>query len=149
MKIFKASSVFFMFCAFAVTAFAQNSTTDIFGYYFIEKAPKAFADISEIHLAGNYGAEQKPPFYGLIRLKAKRAKDFQLLKPTLDGKNLTFSTTAVNGISYTFTGTFTKLGDFPNERPEGEILLKGTLTKLKGKAILAKANLSFSYSAGD
>ncbi|MBX7173537.1 MAG: hypothetical protein K1X72_21395 [Pyrinomonadaceae bacterium] len=149
MKLFKTIPVFFMFCAFAVTAFAQSSTNDIFGYYMIEKAPKAFADISEIHLAGNYGAAQKPPFYGLIRLKAKKAKDFKLLKPTLDGKNLTFSTTSVNGISYTFTGTFTRLGDFPNEQPEGEILLKGTLTKLKGKAILAKANLSFSYTAGD
>ncbi len=149
MKLFKATSIIFLFCAFAVTAFAQSATTDIFGYYFIEKAPKAFADISEIHLAGSYGAEQKPPMYGLIRMKAKKAKDFQLLKPTLDGKNLTFATKTVGGFNYTFSGTFTRLGDFPNEQPEGEILLKGTLIKLKGKMIIAKANVSFSYSAGD
>lgn len=149
MKLFKTTSLFFLFCAFALTAFAQSATTDIFGYYTIEKAPKAFADISEIHLAGSYGAEQKPPMYGLIRMKAKKAKDFQLLKPTLDGKNLSFSTKVVGGFNYTFSGTFTKLGDFPSERPEGEVLLKGTLIKLKGKTIIAKANVSFSYSAGD
>ena len=134
---------------FALSVFAQSKKPEIFGYYSIEKAPRAFVDISEIHLAGNFGAKQKPPFYGLIRMNSKKAKDFRLLKPTLKGKNLTFSTKSVGGVSYTFSGTFTKLGDFPRERPEGEILLKGTLTKFKGKTKIAEARVSFSYSAGD
>ena len=122
---------------------------DIFGYYFIEKPTKDFADISEIHLAGDYGAQQKPPFYGLIRLKKKAAKDFPLLKPDLSGKNISFTTKEVGGISYQFSGSFTKLEDFPTTRPEGEILLKGKLTKFKGKTQLAEADVKFSYSAGD
>lgn len=149
MKLLKVIFPILLLCVFVLTAHAQSSTNDIFGYYFIEKSPKTFADISEIHLGGNYGAEQTPPFYGLIRLKSKKAKDFHLLKPTLNGKDLTFSTKSVGGINYTFSGTFTKLGDFPSERPEGEVLLKGTLIKFKGKTIIAKANVSFTYSAGD
>ncbi len=134
--------------AFALSVFGQ-SKTEIFGYYSIVKATKEFADISEIHLAGNYGAEQKPKFYGLIRLKAKKAKDFQLLKPTLTGKKLNFSTTKVNGISYKFTGKFTKLGNFPELQPNGEVLLTGTLTKYRGKTKIALANVKLSYQAGD
>ena len=83
------------FSLFAVSTFAQKATTDIFGYYTIVKPTKDFADIFIIHLGGNYGAQQKPSFYGLVRLKKKSAKDFYLLKPTLNGKNLTFTTEQV------------------------------------------------------
>lgn len=141
-------SVAFVF-AFALSAFGQTETTDIFGYYSIEKPTKDFANISEIHLSGNYGAEQKPPAYGLIRLKAKNAKDFQIQKPALDGKNLTFSTNEVSGISYKFEGEFSKLGNFPELQPNGEILLTGTLTKYRGKTKIASANVKLLYSTGD
>ena len=149
----KKSSILFLFLFFAVsvlTAFAQSkNTVDIFGYYTIENPTKDFTDISEIHLSGNYGANEKPPVYGLIRLKKKSAKDFLLLKPALNGKNLTFATKAVGGISYQFVGAFTKLGDFPVLQPNGEILLKGKLTKYKGKTKIAEANVKLSYEAGD
>ena len=142
--------LFLMLSASAITTFGQkNQSVDIFGYYTIEKPTKEFADISEVHLSGNYGAKEKPPVYGLIRLKKKSAKDFQVLKPTLNGKNLTFATKTVGGISYQFEGAFTKLGDLPTLQPEGEILLKGKLTKYKAKTKIAEANVSFLYSAGD
>lgn len=134
-----------LFC-FANSASAED---DFFGYYYIQNAPKAFADISEIHLAGTFGAEQKPPVHGLIRLKRKSAKDFKVLKPIVNGKSILFSTTAVGGISYKFTGEFTKMGNFPELQPEGEVLLKGTLQKFNGKTKIAEAKLNFTYSAGD
>jgi hypothetical protein len=150
MKKYKNLFLFALLLFFVDSALAQKAnTTNIFGYYTIEKSPKDFADISEIHLSGDYGAQLKPPVYGLIRLKKKGAKDFLLLKPKLNGKNLTFTTKAVGGISYQFDGIFTKLGNFPETRPEGEILLKGELTKYKGKTKIAGANVGFSYSAGD
>jgi len=150
MKNYKILFLLMLLGLFASPIFDQkNNKVDIFGYYTIEKPTKAFADISEIHLGGNYGAQEKPPVYGLIRLKKKSAKDFPLLKPTLNGKNLTFKTKAIGGISYQFDGTFTKLGNFPETRPEGEILLKGKLMKYKGETKIAEANVSFSYSAGD
>lgn len=142
--------LFLLLSASAITTFGQkNQTIDIFGYYTIEKPTKDFADISEVHLSGNYGAQEKPPVYGLIRLKKKTAKDFQILKPTLNEKNLTFATKAVGGISYQFEGAFTKLGDLPTLRPEGEAILKGKLTKYRGKTKIAEANVSLTYSAGD
>jgi hypothetical protein len=148
MKKFRILVFAMLLCGFAVSAYSQEKT-DIFGYYFIEKAPKAFADISEIHLAGEYGEQQKPPMYGLIRMKGKKVADFKLLKPTLSGKNLTFSTKTVGGINYKFVGAFTKLGSFPTLQPNGEILLTGTLTKYRGKKIIASAKVKFSYEAGD
>lgn len=150
MRKFTILFLFLFFSISAVSAFAQTkNNVDIFGYYTIVKPTKDFADISMIHLGGNYGANEKPPVYGLIRLKKKSAKDFPLLKPKLNGKNITFTTKAVGGISYQFDGVFTKLGDFPSLQPNGEILLSGKLTKYNGKTRLAEANVKLSYEAGD
>ena len=137
----------FLFIAFAAAEAKAQSGNDIFGYYTIAgKAPAAFADISEIHLAGSYGAEQKPPVYGLIRLKKKTAQDFAVNKPALNGKNISFTTQTVGGISYKFTGAFVR---FPaNERQAG-IILRGVLRKFKGATKIAEANVRFTYEAGD
>jgi hypothetical protein len=137
----------FLFIGFASTTAKAQNGNDIFGYYTIDgKVPAAFADISEIHLAGSYGAEQKPPVHGLIRLKKKTAKDFAVNKPTLNGKNISFTTKAVGGISYEFTGTFVK---FPNNEQQEGIILRGVLRKFKGKTKIAEANVGFTYEAGD
>lgn len=146
----KFSLLFLFLLMSALTTFTQkNNKVDIFGYYTIEKPMKDFVDISEIHLVGDYGEQLKPPVYGLIGMKKKGAKAFQLLKPTLNGKNLTFTTKTVGGISYQFDGAFTKLGNFPALQPNGEILLKGKLIKYKGKTKIAEADVKFSYFAGD
>lgn len=134
-----------LFIGFAVTATRAQTKTDIFGYYELQgKIPAAFADISEIHLAGEYGAEQKPPVYGLIRLKKKSAKDFPLNEPVYDGKNISFTTKTVGGISYKFSGTFAQ---FPNNAPE--TVLRGVLQKFRGKTKIAEAKVKFSYEQGD
>lgn len=133
----------------ALPAFGQDADVDIFGYYSIVENYKEFVDISEINLGGSMADKQTPPFYGLIRLKKKSAPDYRLLKPKLDGRKLTFKSKTVNRIHYEFEGEFTRLANFPETRPEAEILLKGTLTKYRGKIIVAKKTVSFSYSAGD
>lgn len=132
---------------FASAAAQAQTGNDIFGYYTIERpVPAAFADISEIHLAGDYGAQQSPQLHGLIRLKSKTAKDFAVNKPVLSGKNIAFTTKAVGGISYEFTGTFVK---FPNNTPQQGTVLRGVLRKYRGKTKIAEANVKFSYDAGD
>jgi hypothetical protein len=135
-----------LFGLLAMPVFAQE--TDIYGYYFIEKPTKDFADISEIHFFAGDGTAENPPAYGLIRLKNKKAKDFVINKRMMDEKNISFTTNSVGGISYQFTGAFTKLGNFPSYPPEG-VVLQGTLTKFKGKAKLAAAKVKFTYSPGD
>jgi hypothetical protein len=135
-------------CGLALTASAQGKV-DIFGYYTPVSATAAFKDIGHIHLAGNYGEQQTPKFYGLIRMRESGAADFNLLKPKLVGKKLTFTTKTVGGVYYTFVGNFTKLEDFPAHRPEGQTLLRGTLTKMRGKKKQASGTFNFIYSAGD
>lgn len=151
MKNISINLLFLLLLLFsASTVFSQEkSKVDIFGYYTIVKPTKAFTDISEIHLAGDQSLYQKPPFFGLIRLKKKNAKDFTLQKPVQTGKNLKFTTKEVGGIYYKFDGDFTKLGDFPTLQPNGEVLLIGKLTKYRGKTKIAESKVRLSYEAGD
>lgn len=143
-SFFLSLALLFVGVIFSTPVKAQTEN-DIFGYYTIAgKTPAAFADISEIHLAGTYGAEQKPPVHGMIR--PKKGKDYPLMKPTLSGKNITFETKAVGGISYKFTGAFVK---FPNNEQQEGIILKGVLQKFRGKTKIAEANVGFNYEAGD
>ncbi|HEY0049694.1 MAG TPA: hypothetical protein VGB68_10435 [Pyrinomonadaceae bacterium] len=135
----------FLFTGFGAAAAKAQTGNDIFGYYGIDgKVPAAFADIDVIHLAGSYGARQKPPVHGMIR--PKKGGDFPLLKPALSGKNISFTTRAVGGISYIFTGTFVKFPD--NEQQEG-VILRGVLQKFKGRTKIAEASVGFTYDAGD
>jgi hypothetical protein len=137
----------FLLIGFGLTTASAQTENDIFGYYTIQgNAPVGFADISEIHLAGDYGAQQSPPVHGMIRLKNKTAKDFAVNKPVLNGKNITFTTKAVGGVSYEFTGTFVK---FPNNTQQAGTVLRGVLRKYRGKTKIAEANVKFSYDAGD
>jgi hypothetical protein len=136
-----------LFLSFAFINARAQTENDIFGYYTIEgRAPAAFADISEIHLAGDYGARQKPPVHGLIRLKSKAARDFRVNKPALNGKNISFTTATVGGISYKFSGTFVR---FPNNAAQEGTILRGVLQKFRGKTKIAEANVKFTYDAGD
>ena len=147
--LFAAVIALIFAASFPATAQAKKNGKDIFGYfYFKGKTEKDFANIREIHLAGDFGAKEKPPFYGLIRLKAQRAKDFQILKPTGTGKNISFTTTAVSGVSYKFTGVFTRLDLEQKQIPEGEVVLKGKLTKLKNGRQIAEQDASFTYFPG-
>ena len=154
MSNFRFIAALFFLMTFVSFGSAQNvKNLDTFGYYFIQNSNKNFSDISEIHLSGDYGSEQTPPIFGLIRLKDKRAKDFRLNKPFQKGKYISFTTKSVNGISYHFSGKFTKLYDKvietrPGTTPEG-IVLRGKLTKLKGKIKLAEQQVEFTYFAGD
>jgi hypothetical protein len=138
----------------SMTANAQTAKkgTDIFGYFdFSGKPPAGFKEISMIHLAGDYGAKEKPPTYGLIRVGTDKTLDYKLLKPTGKGKNISFTTRAVRGVSYKFDGAFTRLdvenigiGEADSEKP----VLKGKLIKLKDGKQTSEASVSFVYLPG-
>lgn len=152
MRNFRIALLFIAAFSFVSAVSAQQSKQlDTFGYYYIEKPIKAFADISEISLGGDYGLTEKPVYYGLIRLK-KRSSDFRLLKPTLNGTAIAFSTKAVNGVSYKFSGNFTRLfvkhQDSPDELNNGGIVLQGTLIKLKKGVEIARQVVKFTYFTG-
>ena len=134
-----------LFITASFTSVKAQADNDIFGYYFIQgRVPAAFADIGEIHLAGDYGAQQNPPVHGLIR--PKKGKDFPVNKPVLNGKNISFTTKTVGGVSYQFEGAFVK---FPNNAARRETVLQGVLRKFRGKTKIAEASVKFRYEAGD
>jgi hypothetical protein len=139
---------------------AKPATVDVFGYYYLREneAPKGFQDISELYLSTvDYrdGKEVRVPLNGFIRLKPKKGKgaesavDFPLVAPTRKDRSLVFTTREVGGVSYRFAGTFVKLGNFPEERPEDEVILKGHLTRLQGGKVVAEGDVGFRYTGGD
>jgi len=144
----------------AGTAPAKSATIDVFGYYYLREneAPKGFQDISELYLSTvDYrdGKEVRVPLNGFIRLKPKKGKgaesavDFPLVAPVRKDRGLVFTTREVGGVSYRFAGTFVKLGNFPVERPEDEVILKGHLTRLQGGKAVAEGDVGFRYTGGD
>jgi hypothetical protein len=130
---------------------------DVFGYYYFHEgeAPKGFQDVDHLNLSTFDMVGDKMvdvPLHGAIRLKAKGkepAVDFPLTAPALKGKAFSFTTQEVGGIAYRFAGNFVKLGNFPEERPEDEVILKGHLTKLQGGQPVAESDVGFRYTGGD
>jgi hypothetical protein len=127
---------------------------DLFGYYFLDgAAPAGFQDIDHLHLSTideKDGQIVTVPLHGFIRMKAEgKAKpiDHVLVDLKLDGKKLSFSTKPQGIVSYRFAGTFTKLGNFPEDPPQG-VILQGHLIKMQGEQKAAEAEVRFAYEAG-
>jgi hypothetical protein len=124
-----------------------DAQSDVTGAYFADSLPSAFAEIDFLGLATIDENAKPAPLNGFLRPKKQSAKDYHLTDPKLKGNDLTFSTESIGGVSYSFAGSFTKLGDFPADPPQG-VVLKGTLKKMKDGAAIAEAPVSFTYSAG-
>lgn len=132
---------------------ARTPKDNVYGYFFLAGTiPAAFKDIDHLNLSvPGYVETGKPPDHGRIRLKGRNKPDYVLLKPTLDGKNLSFKTRAVRGISYEFSGALTITDFAALQAPPAadEVLLRGTLKKLKAGRTIAESKVSFTWTAGD
>jgi hypothetical protein len=144
-----------IFCLIAavtlVHAAEQALERDVWGYFRLaDRAPVAFANISELHLAGRgeYGAKASPPFYGMIRTAGKESATYVLNQPVINGLAIEFETQAVDGVSYEFVGVLTR-ADFAGEGiPIDEVMLRGTMRKLKNGRKMAAARLQFRFETG-
>ena len=127
-----------------------DSQSDVTGAYFPSGTlPPDFSEIEQLSLATIDDQGNPAPLNGFIRPKRRSAQDYKLVNPQLNGKNLTFTTTTVNGVSYSFTGAFQKLGDFPSNPPSSdELILRGKLTKLLNGNTVTEGDVNFTYSAG-
>ena len=133
------------------TASAEDTSGgDVTGPYFATTPlPAEFAELEHLLLATIDDSGAPAPLNGFLRPKARNAKDYVLVQPVLSGRNLTFTTAAVNGVHYTFSGAFTRLGNFAAEPPpQDEVVLAGTLTKLRDGKQVATTPVSFGYQAG-
>lgn len=129
---------------------STNAQGDVTGAYFVKGTlPGDFSEIEHLSLATIDDQGNPAPLNGFIRPKRRSAKDYKLVNPKLNGRNLTFSTTTVDGVGYSFTGTFEKLDDFSaNPPPTDEVILKGKLTKLRDGNMVIETDVNFTYSAG-
>lgn len=129
---------------------ASEDEGDVTGAYFLAgQLPAEFADIEHLSLATIDAEGNAADLNGFIRPKQQGAKDYKLVDPKLEGKFLTFTTTAVRGVSYSFKGAFERLDDFSKNPPAAdELILKGTLTKLEDGEEAALTRVGFTYSAG-
>lgn len=124
---------------------------DVTGAYFASgNLPAEFSEIEHLSLATIDENGQPAPLNGFIRPKRRSAADYRLINPRLAGRELTFTTGAAGGPwSYSFKGTFARLDNFPENPPDAEeIVLRGTLTKLKDGSVVAETPVNFTYSAG-
>jgi hypothetical protein len=128
----------------------EEGEGDVTGAYFpAGPLPAEFSEIEHLSLA-TIDADGKPAdLNGFMRPKERSARDYKLVDPKLEGKFLTFTTSAVKGDSFSFEGAFEKLDDFSKNPPANdELILKGTLTKMEDGEKAALTRVAFTYSAG-
>jgi hypothetical protein len=130
---------------------APAADSDITGAYFATSPlPPEFAELDHLLLAYIGDNGEPAPLNGFLRPKKASATDYTLVKPVLNGRNLTFTTAAVNGTHYTFTGSFVRLATFAADPPDPETpVLSGTLTKMREGKSVATTPVEFAYRAGD
>ena len=118
-------------------------------YFAMSELPAEFKELEHLSLATIDENAAPAPLNGFLRPKARGADDYVLVKPLLSGTALTFTTTAVKGVHYSFTGAFQRTGNFA-ENPPGyeDVALSGTLTKLRDGAPIASTPVNFRYEAG-
>lgn len=125
-------------------------THDVTGAYFPTVPwPAEFAELDFLALATIDENAEPAPLSGFLRPKESSAKDYTMLNPELTERNLTFLTAAVDGVQYSFTGTFDVLDNFPASPPAYEtVVLTGTLTKRRNGTTVASTPVKFRYEAG-
>ena len=129
---------------------APDITLDPTGAYFaMTELPADFAELDHLLLATIDENAAPAPLNGFLRPKKHEAKDYVLVSPKRDGRNLTFTTAAVDGVSYQFEGAFEVVGNFAENPPPYETaVLTGTLTKLRDGNTVASTPVRFRYEAG-
>lgn len=152
------TTIFLTIAAFFVFGFILPKTTvaqeyyvdgreQIEGFYTLKgNISKDFKTIDYLEL--RHGREEKPTF-GIIKLKGKSGTSYKLMIPTLEDKSLSLKTKAVNGISYEFNGTFTRLNLMDTSDPDSkEVVLTGKLKKISRGKVIAEIDAQFTYYWG-
>jgi hypothetical protein len=132
-----------------IPALSQNKTArfDPDGSFWLHDstpAPTEFSDFGGINL--NAKRLRRLPSAGLQLVNGTT-----LRYKTLNVKrnNFTFTTVALKGVSYSFSGRFLKGGVYSSGNLDDETpVLEGTLTKFRNGQKVAEAKLKFVYFGG-
>ncbi|HQU85035.1 MAG TPA: hypothetical protein PKY59_17980, partial [Pyrinomonadaceae bacterium] len=122
---------------------------ELTGAYFAKGAlPRTFAEIDHLFLGAIDDSGKPAPLNGFIRPKKSSAKDFELIDIMIDGKDLSFSTKSVKGVSYVFNGAFVRMNFGAKIPNSNEVVLKGTLSKLVDGEAADETEVSFTFTVG-
>lgn len=133
----------------APVATSETAIEPTGAYFAMDELPAEFADLDHLLLATIDENAAPAPLNGFVRPKKAEAQDYALVRPVLAGRNLTFTTTAVDGVHYAFDGAFEVLGNFAENPPSYETaVLTGTLKKLRDGKSIASTPVRFRYEAG-
>jgi hypothetical protein len=113
-------------------------------FWILGKPPSEFENIGGINL--NSRASKRLPLAGVELVNGRRLR-FKTL--SVKREALVFTTDALQGVSYSFSGRFLRGGVFSAQNLDEETpVLEGTLTKLRSGRKVAEAKLKFTYFGG-
>jgi len=113
-------------------------------FWILGQPPSGFEDFGGINL--NLKHDRHLPASGIDLTNGTRLR-FKTLSAKRE--RITFTTTVVRGISYTFSGRFLKGGVFAAADLDDKTpVLEGTLTKYRAGRKVAEASLKFTYFGG-
>ena len=140
---------FLLFSLVTIPAFAQKKAArfDPDGSFWLHEStpqPPDFSDFGGINL--NAKKLRRLPSAGLQLINGTTYR-FKTLN--VKQHNFTFTTVALKGVSYSFSGRFLKGGVYSSGILDDETpVLEGTLTKFRNGQKLAEAKLKFVYFGG-
>ena len=109
--------------------------------------PQGLSEVSTIELLRDTKKSFMNSHSGIY---TNRGMTYNFKSLTVTRERFAFTTVAIKGISYSFTGRFLRGGVFAELDSDqwGKPILEGQLSKLKGGRKVAGANLKFSYFGG-
>ena len=131
-------------------ALINNVASDFDGYFYvIGQLSNEFKDFDYIEIEGNgYYIEESPLDYGAVITTNEKSPVYNLLKPTIKGRHISFKTETVSGLRYEFEGNLTDKYFSEKEMLINDIALIGILKKIKNGKTIAQSKLKFGYSVG-
>jgi hypothetical protein len=121
-----------------------------YGYYSLVGAhPRGFENFDTIQYWRKQDEQSGPDISErLSGVTADKGVLYRYRTISINRRGFAFTTRAVKGTSYSFTGRFLRTDFVDNELDFDKPVLVGTLTKYRGGKKVAEANVRLSYFAG-
>ncbi len=141
-------NIFLLILMACIPAFSQRPKPERFdpdGSFWLQGAPpNDFSDFGGINLNAKRSRHLPQP-----GLETNNGKRYRFKTLSVKQERFTFTTMAVAGVSYSFSGRFLKGGVYSSGILDDETpVLEGTLTKFRGGKKVADAKLKFVYFGG-
>jgi hypothetical protein len=139
-----------------VTMASAERSIDVSGYYVLrESVASEFPEVRWLELSEMTSAApfQRVPLFGAIRLRERGPDGIYVSLPlsqvSLQESALRFETAERLGSSLRFAGAFEKIGVVRDIAAPGEVILRGTLDRLRNGKVEKSVDVAFTFTEGD